>query len=896
MKRLIHIILLLLLFVHGVAVAQISIKGKIIDKADNKPLTNASIILLNRDSVLRYYNRANEEGKFMLKNVTPGSYIVLATYPKFELYSDTIAVADNDIDLKEIKISSQKNVLEEVIVTRRLPITLKGDTIEYDAASFATEKNAKLEDLLRRLPGFTVSGNGSITAQGKAVQKVFIDGEEFFGYDPKIAIRNVRADAVDKVQLYEKKSEEAELSGIDDGVRIQTVNVVLKEKARKGIFGNMEALGGTKELYAGNLFAAKFNRTERIGITANHNNMGGANGFEGSMRMNNQITGQPLSTSLGANYENQFFKKALKVNANYNYNNNSNKNESENYNKNVLPDNSILETNSKNRTKSGSRTNGVRSHFNIRLDSTQNMDVQANANWLNNDNSNNTESFTRDGQGTDISKFREENASNTSTRSNNLRLNYRKRLKAGSSLNLMIANNRNESTSTSKVNSETIIFKSNDTTRINQDRTGSNKRNDFASSLNFNKRISDFMNIALGYSFNYSKRTNTQNSVDNITHQFDSLYSKNQIDDNTNQGINVHLSYRKEKFDINVSNRTFYKDQKLQDSYRNIDLSRNFWDNNLNLDANYRITKSKNIRLSYMSSSIIPSFEQLQPLQPQTNPLFQQVGNPDLKRAVNNNISANYNAFSLLKGTNMNVNGNISFIRNPIVNKTTVLENSAQISSYENLSGKSNWNAGLNINHMQPLANRRINFNKSANFRYNNSYSYTRFGNEQSAGDFLLNNAKNTSFGVGASVNEQNSEGFDFDLSLNTGLNLQQNSINKQYDATSFEGSASGYIKYFLPKKFNIVTNLYYSYTGPTKLYRKSINQFFTNVELEKKVLKDQSLTLSVKAFDLFNTFNNTRRTNSDTNYSESVQQVLTRYFLLGVKWDFNKYLGKGND
>ncbi len=156
----------------------------------------------------------------------------MATYPKFELYSDTIQIANKDLDLHDIKINSQRNVLQEVIVTRRLPITLKGDTIEYDAASFATEKNAKLEDLLRRLPGFTVTGDGSITAQGKSVQKVFIDGEEFFGYDPKIAIRNVRADAVDKVQLYEKKSEEAELSGIDDGVRIQTVNVVLKEKAR----------------------------------------------------------------------------------------------------------------------------------------------------------------------------------------------------------------------------------------------------------------------------------------------------------------------------------------------------------------------------------------------------------------------------------------------------------------------------------------------------------------------------------------------------------------------------------------------------------------------------------------------------------------------------------------
>ena len=894
MKRLVHLILLF--FAISNVYSQTSIKGKVLDKADNKPLTNASIILLNRDSVLRYFNRANEEGKFLLKNITPGSYILLATYPKFELYTDTIEIVDKDMDLHDIKINSQKNVLEEVIVTRRLPITLKGDTIEYDAGSFETEKNAKLEDLLRRLPGFTVSGDGNITAQGKTVQKVFIDGEEFFGYDPKIAIRNVRADAVDKVQLYEKKSEEAELSGIDDGVRIQTVNVVLKEKARKGIFGNIEALGGTKELYAGNLFAAKFNRTERVGITASRNNMGSSNGREGSLRMNNQITGEPLNTALGANYENQFFKKTLKVNTNYSYNDNSNKNRSENYNKNILPDNSILEKTSKSNNERSTRSNGVRSHFSLRLDSTQHIDLQSNGNWSDNYGLNLSESFTADGSGIAISNFKENTESTSSSRSNNFRLNYRKRLKAGRAFNLMVGNNAKASDSESKVNSTTYFYKNDSTARINQTRFGKNKGNDFSSSINFSNRINDFINLALGYSFHHARSTNTQNAIDNVTQQFDSLYSQNQIDNNTNQGVNIHFSFRKEKFEVNFSNRTFYKNQQLNDSYREVDLSRNFWDNNLNVDANYRISNSRNVRLSYQSTNIIPSFEQLQPLQPQTNPLFQQIGNPDLKRAVNHNIAANYNAFSLLKGTNININGNLSFVNNPIVNKTTVLENSAQISSYENLSGKSNWNSSLNINHMQPLANRRINFNKSANIRYNNSYSYTKFEGGQSKGEFLLNNAKNMVFTLGSSLNEQNSEGFDFDLSWNAGINVQHNSINTQYNATSFEGGASGYIKYFLPKKFNMLTNIFYSYTGPTKLYKKPINQFYTNIELQKKVLKDESMTLSLKAFDIFNTFNNTRRNGNDTNYAESVLQVLTQYFLVGIKWDFNKYLGKGND
>lgn len=233
---------------------QSQIHGKIVDKADNKALTNASIILLDQDSVLKHFTRANEDGNFQIKNINKASYILIVTYPKFELYSKNIDLTQNQ-NLNTIALSSRAKLIEEVVIKQNLPISLKGDTIEYNAASFETERNAKLEDLLRRLPGLTVSGNGDITAQGKSVSKVLIDGEEFFGYDPKIAIRNVRADAVDKVQVYERKSQETELTGIDDGKRFQTINVILKEEARKGIFGNTEVLAGTSNLYAGNIFA-----------------------------------------------------------------------------------------------------------------------------------------------------------------------------------------------------------------------------------------------------------------------------------------------------------------------------------------------------------------------------------------------------------------------------------------------------------------------------------------------------------------------------------------------------------------------------------------------------------------------------------------------------------------
>src|SRR5690606_10979613 len=202
------------LLISSLSIAQSNLNGKILDKADNTPLTNATIILLNQDSILQYHTRANENGIFEFKKIKNNDYIIIISYPKFELYSQPIQLNKNTT-LDNILLNSQANLIEEVVVTGRIPIRIKGDTIEYDAGSFETEKNAKLEDLLRRLPGRTVSGDAAITAHGKSVAKVLIDGEEFFGYDPKFAIRNVRADAVDKVQVYERKSEQAELTGID---------------------------------------------------------------------------------------------------------------------------------------------------------------------------------------------------------------------------------------------------------------------------------------------------------------------------------------------------------------------------------------------------------------------------------------------------------------------------------------------------------------------------------------------------------------------------------------------------------------------------------------------------------------------------------------------------------
>lgn len=889
--------LLILLFIAtNYVFAQQAIQGIVVDNADNKALNNASIVLLDTDSIMRHFGRAGEDGKFTIEKIKGGNYLLLVTYPKFEIYSKNISIGDTDLKLDSIKINSQTNLLEEVIVTQKIPIKIKGDTIEYDAGSFETEKNAKLEDLLRRLPGLTVSASGEITAQGKTVSKVLIDGEEFFGYDPKIAIRNVRADAVDKVQVYERRSEESELTGVDDGVRLQTVNVVLKEEARKGIFGNANASVGTKGLFDANLFAAKFNQTERIGITGNWNNMGNA-GDAGRIRMNNQIVGNPEHKNIGGNYENNFLDRKLRLTSSYNFNNNSNANESESYNKQILGLDSTQETTRQSASSSDNKNHTLRAQIRYRIDSLSNLNMQLNGGKGYGESASSSSSQTVRNESEKANDFQSDNRTSRENENIDLRLDYRRRLnQKGRSMNVHFNTQLGNNESTNRVDEVTNYYNRDNgsldsTKHVDQLRLNTDKNNRLGASVNISEPITDRINLTLGYSFNTSNGTDQVNAYNSTANgefnMLDTLYSKNQKDIFQNNGIDVNLNYRTEKFYFNFSNRVTYRQQQLNDSYRNIALERDFWQNNINANATYRISNSRSFNFGYQNNTNVPSFNQLQPLQPPTNELYRQLGNPDLKRESHNSFNFNFSTFSLLKASSFNINGNVAFTNNAIVNKSIIDDRGRTTATFVNIHDHANWNARVNTNYGRPIFNGLVQFGPFASLSYSNNYAYIN-------GELNENNTTNAN--VGINTNKQSSKGIDFNLNVGVGLADEQNSIRPQLNNTSLRSSVSMDIKYHLPYKFSLTQVIHYSYSGKTKIFPEPIKQFYMNLELTRKLLKSESLLLSVKGFDIFNTYNNINRSFGNSSFSQTQQQMLTQYFMLGLKWDFNKNLGKKSE
>ncbi len=187
---------------------QNTLKGNITDTLNKQNLTNAVVSFLRaKDSVLIKFVRTDQKGHFEIKGLPTGKYVLLSSFPNYADYTDMITVSDtSQLDLGNIPMITKAHLLEEVVVKQSIgAIKLKGDTTEYRADSFHVQPNATVEELLKKLPGIQVDKNGQITAQGQKVQKVLVDGEEFFGDDPTLVTQNIRADMVDKVQVFDKK-------------------------------------------------------------------------------------------------------------------------------------------------------------------------------------------------------------------------------------------------------------------------------------------------------------------------------------------------------------------------------------------------------------------------------------------------------------------------------------------------------------------------------------------------------------------------------------------------------------------------------------------------------------------------------------------------------------------
>ncbi len=907
--------------------AQSKISGSIVDESDKAKLANATVMLLQaKDSILVDFTRVNADGKFSINNPDNQDHLLIVSYPKFGDYFQTIKKGAGNVSLGEIELQSAANLIEEVLIKGKIPVVIKGDTTEYDASSFVTEKNAKVEDLLKVLPGISVDASGKITAQGKTVEKVLVDGEEFFGDDPTLVTRNIRSDMVDKVQVYEKKSEQAERTGVDDGTRIQTINVKLKEDAKNGSFGKAELAGGVgdkKEYYMGKLaynkfkgsfklgaylmgstdgkFSLSWQEQEKFNMSDTESGMTSDGGFymvQNADEFSNwDGKGHPKAISLGASVMDAWKDKKHKLNASYKFARIEN-----DVFENTLIQNAtnegIINTDKNQNSGSDANKHRMNAKYDFAIDSLSTLTLKVSADRTHADRSTNVDANTwRDGT------LASDNTSSQQELSNRTNLTYnafftRKLKKEGRSIALTFAGSNAERNNELQVMSElnNRITSRRDT--VDQFKDGNSKTDNLNASIVYSEPLSKRWRSSIGYDYSQSKAHSVLSSFNkNAAGEykvFDREFSNDFNFDTRTSAANLTFGYKSDKIDFNVTNVLRHDDMNMFNNLDNIDLKRDYLNYTPNARLRYAFTKTKALGLSYRRNTQLPSLTQIQPLRQNTDQLNQTIGNENLKPSINNSFSLDGGTYEMMKGRYMYLGSGVTQTKRAIQLNETVFPDGSRIMMYDN-SDKDAYSAylyggsGFNV-----IAKQQIKADIHLGANYSSSYNLIRdVPRENYEGiPYAENKSTTYDYNIRFGLEKNTTKGVDFRVGARPGWRVMKSTFTPDRNSEGFTLEGDAEVRAYLPAKFQLYADLAYTYEAPTKTYAEKFERTIFTPGVSKKFLKGENLVVDFYVNDILNQNKGFSRRQTVNSFTQQTFNTISRYFMLKVSWDFTSMKG----
>lgn len=739
-----------------------SIKGTVIDTSENRNLAHSVISLLRqKDSVLVSFTRSDSVGAFRLAPVAAGAYIIMVTYPGYADYVDLLQVKDSaELILDSLILTPRSTLLEAVIVRQQVAaIRMKGDTLEYKADSFKVGLGANVEELLKKLPGLQVDKNGQITAQGEKVQKILVDGEEFFSDDPAVVTQNLRADAVDKVQVFDKKSDQANFTGIDDGQRSKTINITLKENRKRGIFGKLKAGGGNSGYFENESMINAFKGKRQLsvfGTIANtgkagldwrdEDKYGGGNGVEYNEdddtyyiesepdnfnTWGGHYYGQGLPTAWtgGAHFANKWKEDKDHVNGNYRYYKQDLDISRTTQSRYILPDTQYF-NNQTTRSFNQNIRHSLDGYFEWATDSSSSLKLtvygadtkgRSQGDYY-------SEALTADSEL--VNKSRRLLHSDGEKQTFNANLLWRKKFaKKGRTLSINVQQSYNSDNTDGYLNSRNDFYNAtgslSETDSIDQEKLAKNDLLTLNSKVSYTEPISAKAYFEFSYGFrtthSESQRSSFNKSVTGKYDLLDTLYSNDYdylINTHTG-GINLRVNGKKLMYSFGgaVSYAGFRqkdlgKDSRYRYSFVNFFPQASF---------RYIMSPQHRLQVSYRGSTRTPTLNQLQPIQDNTDPLNIQLGNPDLKQEFRHQLSLRYNNFQLLKNRSIYFSAGENFYQNAISLSSTVDSVGKRTNRFVNVNGNNNFSFWGGYWMQLKKWHMSVNFNAGGNFsRYNN--------------------------------------------------------------------------------------------------------------------------------------------------------------------------------
>lgn len=873
MKKLLGIALLFL----GMSVQAQTVKGTVEDE-NGEPLLAATVMILQqKDSVLASFAVTDQLGKFEIKNVARGAYILRINFVGYEAFNKAITVAGEDIQIG--KVEMKVALMEELVVEAEAdPITLKQDTIEYNAASFKTRTNASVEDLLKKLPGLEVDREGNITAEGESVNRVLVDGKEFFGDNPKMATKNLPAESVDKIQVFDQKSRFAQFTGIDDDNDVKTINLSLKDSHKRGTFGTIRGGYGTDERYDAGASINQFrddNQFSFIGNLNNNNNAGDTQSQQGGFGGgggSNSNTGFVTTRSGGLNYNRDYEK--VKIRSNYNINQSEGINITETERTNFQNDGSF-DTNSSSDSRSKSTAHELNLTAEYKFDDTQDLQIENRVSFTDSESS--SISATENIElGTVLSSS--SNDQNTESNSHNINstLTYRKKLgKPGRSVisELSFSDQDNDSNvdlySVSDLGSGDQI--------VEQDRITDNYSTTIGAELSYTEPIGTNKYLEVRYERNLTDGGNNAGFYDLteaglVFNEAQSSFYERKYDYSR---VGMTFNYRADQFSVNFGSN--YQFSELEGIFPESD-QENFVNEFNRVLPFARINYNgpngmTGWRLNYTTALNEPSITQLQPVPDYTDSLNITVGNPELNAEYSHRFRLRFRFFDQFTQTTLFAFVNYTYTLDDIITSRTIDDESrAQTTMPVNARDAHRWQATASFSRpfRAPL------FKDKFRLNLNNSWTDTR---NFTVIDEVFSETRTINNTVRVSVENIEKELVDWAVGLtyNTGKTEGANSdANQDFTNQTYYADLTFFFtdKLSLTSKFDFENYGSASFAGDqvVRLWQASIQQNF---------LKNDRGELKLSAFDILNENRGISR-NTNVNYIEEQRTAsIGTYYML---------------
>lgn len=918
------LITLLFIIATPTVAQQFTLQGSIHDEGNNEALPGAAVSIYQMpDSILIAGVATDLSGAFIIKEVPQGLYKLRISYLGYKEIILPLRMNENR-NLDRILLRTDAQLLKTAeIEDVQIRTVIKGDTIEMNADAFKVNPDASLEDLIKKMPGVQVK-NGVVKAGGEDVKKVLIDGKEFFGEDVNMAVKNLPAEAVDKVQYFDRLSDQAQFTGFDDGNSQRTLNVITKDGVKQAKFGKLYAGGGTQERYAAggninffkdnrrisivgqtnNLNQQNFSNDDLLGVSDGASRVGGTGRFIGQVPGTNdpsnfmvgQQNGINTTHSLGVNFSDSLSPK-IKLSSSYFFNNTYNETEQSTFRDFYLNDSTSQTYDETSSSWSNNLNHRLNFRVEIDLDANNSIIYTPKLSWQANQANSLLEGETAINQTNLLSLTSTENPRVSSGYSMGQNILFRHKMKKGGrTISLALNTDNNEQTGLLNQLSDNEFFITDSTQAIRQETNTYSNSVTYSANLIFTQPVGKKAQLFLNYrpSLRQSlslRQTNGFNEQDDTYSRFDTLLSNRFENTLETQLAGAGLRLRGEKFftvfNINAQQvnlkgiQTFPSQPEISKTFFNVLPFGIF---------NYKFNRSTNIRVYYRTNTSAPDPTQLQTVLDNSNPLQLSIGNGDLKQEFSQSVTTRFSKTNIKTSRSLFLNLTGSNTSNYIANTTllatsdTILDSGIRLRSGSQLSRPVNtngfWNFRGSLTYSLPVKWLKSTLNVTGGLDYRITPGFVND----------LRNETNT-YGYSSNVvlASNISEEIDFTVSYDLGYNIVENSLQPQLN-NNYVINTAGFKGTWLPWKGLVITTEanYSSYTG----LEASFNQDFMlwNAGIGYKFLKKRAGELKFTAFDILNQNTSISRTVTETYVQDNSVRVLNQYFLLTFTYTFRNF------